>query len=152
MKKTNANIQEHIPQYVSANTPRWILCLCNATLSPKDTADQNFIPSTCSSILSHIMTIIQLVRKLSTFNRIRVSTLPHTKECHNTPTHVPTISQHSQLTSIISLIQTLLCLVMQVVSSPVAFCQILMAIHTSPYIQHTSSILSYSLDCTNISW
>ena len=100
MKETNTNIQEHIPTYVSADIPRWILCLCNVTLSPKHTADQNFIPNTCSSIFPHIIIVMQLVRKLSTINRIKISTLPHTNERHNTPTCATPISQHSQSISI----------------------------------------------------
>lgn len=78
----------------------------------KHTANQNFIRSTCSSILPHIMTVIKSVRELSTFNRIKISTLPHTKECHNTPTCVTPTSQHSQSISIISLTRTLLRLVL----------------------------------------
>jgi len=58
------------------------------------------------------MTAIQLVGKLSTFNRIKISTLPHAKECHNTPTSETATSQHSQSISIISLIRALLHLVL----------------------------------------
>jgi hypothetical protein len=58
------------------------------------------------------MTVTKLVSKLPTFNTITLRTLPHTKECHNSPTCVTPISQQFQSISIISLIQTLLCLVL----------------------------------------
>jgi len=86
-----------------------------------------------------------LVTKLSTFNRIKISTLPHIKECHNTPTCVIHISQHSQSISIISLIQTLLHLVLASGLITCGFLSNTEGTSHPPYIQHASSILSYSI-------
>ena len=90
------------------------------------------------------MTVIQLVRKLSTFNKIKISTLPHTKECHNTTTSATPTSQHSQSISITSLIRTLLHLVL---GSGLITCGFLSNNEGTSHlpIPHASSILSYSI-------